>query len=102
MKYDSPIVNINPLIYAEVVKIFLYNNLILDEEIKIINKTLSPEILDYSFLGNKLGQFKLEYKIKEAVFLAPKVYALRLDDGTEIVKNKGYKEKDLSWVKVIL
>ena len=43
-----------------------------------------------SFLvGNNLGQFKLEHTIERAVFLAPKVYALITENGTEIIKVKG-------------
>ena len=44
-------------------------------------------------VNSKLGSWKLEYLIKKAVFLAPKVYALILEDGTEIVKVKGSKVK---------
>jgi hypothetical protein len=40
-------------------------------------------------VGEALGQFKLEYIVKRAVFLAPKVYGLLTDDGKEIVKIKG-------------
>src|SRR6202034_593024 len=40
-------------------------------------------------VGEALGQFKLEYVVKRAVFLAPKVYALITDSGEEIVKIKG-------------
>ena len=42
--------------------------------------------LPEEMVGKGLGQLKLEYVIKKAVFLAPKVYALVLDDGTEIIK----------------
>ena len=40
-------------------------------------------------VGEALGQFKLEYIVKRAVFLAPKVYALITESGDEIVKIKG-------------
>lgn len=40
--------------------------------------------------SNKLGELKLEYEIEEAVFLLPKVYALKLKNGHEIVKAKGF------------
>ena len=43
-------------------------------------------------LGNKLGQWKLEYTLKEAVFLAPKVYGGITLDNKEITKVKGYKD----------
>jgi len=45
--------------------------------------------LPEEMVGKGLGQLKLEYVIKKAVFLAPKVYALVLEDGTEIIKIKG-------------
>jgi hypothetical protein len=40
-------------------------------------------------IGEALGQFKLEYIIERAVFLAPKVYGLITTDGDEIIKIKG-------------
>lgn len=40
-------------------------------------------------VGSDLGQFKLEYSFKKGVFLAPKVYGLLLEDGTEVIKVKG-------------
>jgi hypothetical protein len=47
-----------------------------------------------NIVGDQLGQFKLERKVSEGVFLAPKVYGLSyLDDKGEskvIIKNKGY------------
>jgi len=42
-------------------------------------------------VGTELGQVKLEYVVKKAVFLAPKVYALVTEDGQEIIKVKGLK-----------
>jgi hypothetical protein len=51
--------------------------------------------LPAKFVGNELGQFKLEHVFEEAVFLAPKVYGglILNEDGTitEIVKAKGFK-----------
>lgn len=41
--------------------------------------------------GEGLGDLKLEYEIKEAVFLQPKAYSLKLKDGSEITKIKGMK-----------
>jgi len=52
--------------------------------------------LPENLVGGELGQFKLEYEIKEAIFIAPKVYALLLKDGRVRIRNKGYKEKDLT------
>jgi len=42
--------------------------------------------LSSQFIGNKLGQMKLEYVANKAIFIAPKVYGLILTDGTEIIK----------------
>ena len=55
-----------------------------DTDSIITNKPLDPE-----FVGDKLGQFKLECIIKRAVFLAPKVYGLITDTGEQIIKVKG-------------
>jgi hypothetical protein len=38
--------------------------------------------IDSSFIGSKIGQLKLEYKFKEVVFIAPKVYGGVLEDGS--------------------
>ena len=40
-------------------------------------------------VGNELGQLKLEHLIYRAIFLAPKVYALLMPNGQEVVKVKG-------------
>ena len=55
-----------------------------DTDSIVIDSPLSDNLV-----GNKLGQVKLEYVIKNAVFLAPKVYGLITEDGKEIVKVKG-------------
>jgi len=49
--------------------------------------------LPEELVGTGLGQFKLEYKAKEGIFLAPKVYALKLEGDTDIIKIKGSKAK---------
>lgn len=43
------------------------------------------------YVGTELGQMKLEYKgiIEKGIFLAPKLYALILSDGSQVVKIKG-------------
>lgn len=43
-------------------------------------------------VGKELGKFKLEYKVQEGVFISPKVYALLLEDSSEIIKVKGLKD----------
>ena len=49
--------------------------------------------LPHTLVGNQLGQFKLEYEIEEAVFLAPKVYGVITKDGKEFSKVKGYNHQ---------
>jgi hypothetical protein len=46
--------------------------------------------LDNKFLNNDIGNFKLEYIFKEAVFLGPKIYAGITFDNKYISKIKGY------------
>jgi hypothetical protein len=54
-----------------------------------------------NMIGDKLGQFKLEGIYKEAIFLAPKVYGLIKEDGSEIIKVKGYKNRtDISFTEL--
>jgi hypothetical protein len=51
-------------------------------------------------VGKELGQFKLEYIIKRAVFLAPKVYSLITTDNEEIIKVKGVKSELLQDIHI--
>jgi hypothetical protein len=46
-------------------------------------------------VGKELGQFKLEYKVKEGIFLAPKTYAIITEEGEVIIKVKGLKQPNL-------
>ena len=50
--------------------------------------------LPAEMIGKGLGQFKLESRFKEIVFLAPKVYSGITDDGKTITKVKGFKDRD--------
>jgi hypothetical protein len=59
-----------------------------DTDSAVIDQQL-PE----SMVGKELGLVKLEYAIKKAVFLAPKVYGLVTVDGDEIIKVKGVTEE---------
>jgi DNA polymerase type B, organellar and viral len=52
-------------------------------------------------VGNGLGQFKLEYVIERAVFLAPKVYGLITTEGKEIIKVKGINQDLVSDIHII-
>lgn len=49
--------------------------------------------LPSDLISERLGDFKLEHKISKGIFIAPKVYALVLEDGSEEVKIKGSKVK---------
>lgn len=56
--------------------------------------------IDPSFINEKiLGKFKLENKCKKAIFLAPKMYCLLLENGQEIIKVKGLKDTTLLQMK---
>ncbi|KAI5980362.1 mitochondrion dnapol [Pisolithus orientalis] len=54
------------------------------------------EILNPNLVGGDLGQFKLEYKIKEGYFISNKTYCLVLNDDRLIIKCKGLKNDSLS------
>jgi hypothetical protein len=50
--------------------------------------------IDKIFIDNKtLGKLKLEYICEEAIFLSPKVYCLKLENGQIIYKAKGLKHE---------
>lgn len=52
--------------------------------------------LPKNLIGGKLGQFKLEYKIKKGYFISSKTYCLVLDDGSEVIKSKGVYNDSLN------
>lgn len=52
--------------------------------------------LDDSFIGEELGQFKLEGVYKKAYFVSPRLYCLIDQDGKEIIRSKGVKSHTLS------
>lgn len=54
------------------------------------NKKLDDNIV----CEKTLGKFKLEYIVKEAVYLSPKIYCLKKDDDTDIIKFKGLLKSD--------
>jgi len=66
-----------------------------DTDSIVIDKEL-PEAM----VGDKLGLVKLEHTIKQAVFLAPKVYGLLDVDGTEIIKVKGINKDKASELNI--
>jgi len=60
-----------------------------DTDSMVINRPLPAELVDNA----ELGKLKLEYKIKEGIFIIPKVYCLELEDGKVITKCKSYSGK---------
>jgi hypothetical protein len=78
--------------YARIHMSFFKNN----PDFKLYYSDTDSAIVDTplseALIGNNLGQLKLEYKIKKAVFLAPKVYGLITEDNEEIIKVKGLKK----------
>lgn len=73
--------------YMAEYKIKYANNLYYsDTDSLVLDRPLSEELV-----GSRLGQFKLEYKAKEGIFLAPKVYILLLDINETLIKIKGNK-----------
>jgi hypothetical protein len=52
--------------------------------------------LDPSLVGDDLGQFKLEYKVKEGIFISSKTYCLILENGKHVIKSKGVYSDSLT------
>jgi hypothetical protein len=50
--------------------------------------------LDKEFISDKIGAFKLEYKIKEGYFISPKTYYIDTEDGRSIIKSKGLNKDE--------
>lgn len=57
----------------------------MDTDSIFTSKPMSPQFID----NNKLGYFKLEFVVKDAIFCAPKVYWLQKENGEEVKKFKG-------------
>ena len=72
-------------------KQLLGDNLLYSDTDSIFSCVPLPEF----YVGNKLGQMKLEYIGIRAAFPAPKVYAVELEDGSVIKKVRGAKENIL-------
>ncbi|EJD32534.1 hypothetical protein AURDEDRAFT_140687 [Auricularia subglabra TFB-10046 SS5] len=47
-------------------------------------------------IGKELGKFKVEYKIKKAIFITGKTYYLLLDNGEIVIKAKGVNSRSLT------
>jgi len=79
------------IVLAEIKKYCIDNNIKLfyfDTDSVFTNKPL-PDYL----IGKDIGQWKLEAFCREAIFIAPKVYGYVTQDGKEVVKCKGFKNK---------
>jgi len=63
-----------------------------DTDSIIVNKPLD----DIFVSQTELGKFKLEHVAKRGVFIAPKVYALELENGETIIKIKGLIKNSLN------
>lgn len=78
-----------------------YNLYYSDTDSIIIDKPLQS----YQ-VGKEIGFMKLENKLTEGTFLAPKVYGGILDDGSSFTKVKGFKNSvdiinwKLYWIKM--
>ena len=66
-----------------------------DTDSIVINHPLPDEMV-----GPELGQFKLEYEITDAIFLAPKVYGIITTDGEQILKVKGLTKEVVSTLRI--
>lgn len=49
--------------------------------------------------GSKLGDLEEQYSVKEAIFLYPKVYVLKVGKS-HIIKAKGFNVKSVTWKKI--
>lgn len=53
--------------------------------------------LDEKYVGNELGQFKLEHEIKKGIFIRNKLYIIQNSEGNYIVKASGVDGNKLNW-----
>ena len=57
---------------------------------------LNKKYFNPNWIGNEIGQFKLEFEIKEAYFISNKTYCLLLNNGDTIIKTKGVINNSLT------
>jgi hypothetical protein len=67
-----------------------------DTDSIVLNKPLPGHMV-----GSDLGQMKLEYVIREGLFLGPKMYALITDTGKTIIKIRGLSEVNFGFNEII-
>lgn len=63
-----------------------------DTDSIITNKSLPNNLVN-----NEIGKLKLENKIKEAYFIRPKLYGLKKEEGSDIIKSRGIPSNKLSY-----
>ena len=63
-----------------------------DTDSVVLEKPLSDELI-----GEELGQMKLEYKIKKAIFIRKKLYYILTTDGQEVIKASGLDSSKLNY-----
>jgi hypothetical protein len=51
--------------------------------------TLDKPLDDKYISSNELGKMKLEYIINEGIYISPKFYGIKTENGKEIIKTKG-------------
>jgi DNA polymerase type B, organellar and viral/RNase_H superfamily len=77
------------------------DSIVTDIDLSTINTTLieklfKPFKLSNNLVGKDLGQFKLEYVIKEGYFISNKLYCLLLNNDKVVIKSKGVKQESLT------
>jgi hypothetical protein len=63
----------------------------MDTDSIVTDKPLREDLV-----GKDLGQFKLEFKVKEGYFISSKTYCLVLNDGSTVIKTKGLFSNSLT------
>nr|YP_009861441.1 uncharacterized protein [Mirabilis himalaica]QKN19338.1 uncharacterized protein [Mirabilis himalaica] len=56
-----------------------------DTDSIVLGSPLSDDLIS----STEMGKFKLEYRVKRGIFLAPKTYSLLTEDENQIIKHKG-------------
>lgn len=56
-----------------------------------------PKRLDEVYIGKNIGEMKLEYGIKKAIYAGKKLYAVETIDGKEIIKAAGFNKLQLNF-----
>lgn len=78
-------------IFMNIIKLIIINNggLLYYTDTDSLVIDINSLHLISQFIGNDLGQFKIEHYIEEGFFISNKTYCLVLDNGKIIIKSKG-------------